>query len=318
MVLIISKKMNKKCYFFIDDTIWVFRDLTRQRPASLFDNPFLKLMKEAHDKYGMKVQLNLFYRTDFFYGEDEFSLDEMTDAYKAEWEEASDWLKFGFHAKQEFPDYPYINADYETVKINLDKTKKEVFRFAGENSFTYGCCSHWLPVSKEGVKALRDGGIRLLACSSGEKTEYTGDPDSLPYGHSFRLLHNRKPETMLYNRGGLNKAIANSICGYNHLTEEEAEKYRFSIGAIYDEETDMYFREFTNAPTLNLCDEDYVVNGIQKNIGKEFIGYATHEQYFYPDYLNYQSDYSAKVLAAAKTLYENGYEYFFIDEMLNK
>ena len=197
MVLIISKKMNKKCYFFIDDTIWVFRDLTRQRPASLFDNPFLKLMKEAHDKYGMKVQLNLFYRTDFFYGEDEFSLDEMTDAYKAEWEEASDWLKFGFHAKQEFPDYPYINADYETVKINLDKTKKEVFRFAGENSFTYGCCSHWLPVSKEGVKALRDGGIRLLACSSGEKTEYTGDPDSLPYGHSFRLLHNRKPETLL-------------------------------------------------------------------------------------------------------------------------
>ena len=58
----------KKAYFFIDDTIWVFRDLTRKRPASLFDNPFMKMLKGAHDKYGMKVQLNVFYRTDTYYG----------------------------------------------------------------------------------------------------------------------------------------------------------------------------------------------------------------------------------------------------------
>lgn len=47
--------MNKKAYFFIDDTIWAFRDIARQKPASIFDQPFLALMKEAHDKYGMKV-----------------------------------------------------------------------------------------------------------------------------------------------------------------------------------------------------------------------------------------------------------------------
>ena len=51
----------KKAYFFIDDTIWVLRDITRERPASLFDNPFLKMLKANHDKYGMKVQLNIFY-----------------------------------------------------------------------------------------------------------------------------------------------------------------------------------------------------------------------------------------------------------------
>ena len=65
-----SIDMNKKAYFFIDDTIWAFRDIARQKPASIFDQPFLALMKEAHDKYGMKVQLNLFYKTDFFYGHD--------------------------------------------------------------------------------------------------------------------------------------------------------------------------------------------------------------------------------------------------------
>ena len=41
----------KKAYFYIDDIIWVFRDITRQKPKKLFDNPFLGMLKNAHDKY---------------------------------------------------------------------------------------------------------------------------------------------------------------------------------------------------------------------------------------------------------------------------
>ena len=108
--------MNKKAYFYIDDVIWLFRDLTRMRPKSIYDNAFMKVLKKAHDLYGMKVQLNVFLRTDFYYGNDEFYLAETPDCYKAEFEEASDWLKFGFHSKQEFPDYPFVNASYEDVK----------------------------------------------------------------------------------------------------------------------------------------------------------------------------------------------------------
>ena len=103
----------KKAYFYIDDTLWVLRDITRQKPATLFDNPFMKMLKTAHDKYGLKVQLNLFYRTDSFYGYDMFSLADVTDAYKAEFEANSDWLKMAFHAFEEFPDYPHVNASYE-------------------------------------------------------------------------------------------------------------------------------------------------------------------------------------------------------------
>ena len=53
--------MDKNSTFVIDDVIWVFRDLTRQKPASLFDNPFLNMLREAHDTYGLKVQLNIFF-----------------------------------------------------------------------------------------------------------------------------------------------------------------------------------------------------------------------------------------------------------------
>ena len=37
----------KRAYFYIDDVIWLFRDLTRQRPASLFDNFMLKQLKKS-------------------------------------------------------------------------------------------------------------------------------------------------------------------------------------------------------------------------------------------------------------------------------
>ena len=71
--------MNKKFHFFIDDVIWSLRDLTRIKPQSMFDIPFFKVLKNAHDRYGMKVQLNLFYRTSAYYGNDDFCLADVTD-----------------------------------------------------------------------------------------------------------------------------------------------------------------------------------------------------------------------------------------------
>ena len=46
------KLSGKKASFFIDDAIWFLRDLTRQRPKSLFDNPFLAPLKSATTSMG--------------------------------------------------------------------------------------------------------------------------------------------------------------------------------------------------------------------------------------------------------------------------
>lgn len=163
--------MEKQAFFFIDDVIWVMRDLTRQRPASMFDNPFMKMLKKGHDDYGMTVQLNLFYRTDFFYGNDEFTLADMTDAYKSEFEANTNWLRLAFHAKQEFPDYPYVNAAYDDVKANYEAIVGEIKRFAGEDSVSPAICPHWLPISKAGCKALADCGVKFITPSAGETAE---------------------------------------------------------------------------------------------------------------------------------------------------
>ncbi|MBQ8746459.1 MAG: hypothetical protein IJZ08_01155 [Clostridia bacterium] len=306
----------KNALFYIDDVIWVFRDLTREHPASMFDNPFMNMLKTAHDRYGMKVQLNVFYRTDFYYGNDEFSLADMTDAYKAEWEAASDWLKLGFHAKQEFPDYPYINATYDTVKSNLDAVKKEIFRFAGENTFAYAHVTHWLPMSRAGVQALYDGGIRLMTVSTGEKLNEDEYMDKLPYGHKGRLLQNRQPETGIFVRETLDESIHFSACGYNHCTPAVMKPHWHNFGVHKDEATGMCFKKFCTGPILNCCPYEQIESEFAPLLDSEYLGYALHEQYFYPDYYAYQSDYAEKIYRAAEIVSGAGFAYFFPQDIM--
>lgn len=309
--------MNKKAHFLIDDVIWVLRDITRSKPASLFDNPFIKALKTAYEKYGVKTQLNLFYRTSAFYGNDDFCLTEVPETYKGEWESASDWLKMSFHAKEEFPDYPYVNATYEDVYSTFKKVEKEVIRFAGEQSFTYGYCPHWNSVSKEGVKALYDCGVRIMDVSVGNAFEWDGNHNSLPYGHSMRLLHNRQPETRVYSRGGPDVAINNSVCGYNHLTLDQLNATKGTMKSIYDQETGMSFKKF-HLPdlTLNLMKLSEVEGIFAPFIGNEYVGICTHEQYFYEDYLAYQSDYADKIYKMGEIMHKSGYEFIFADELI--
>lgn len=310
---------GKKVCYYCDDVIWLYRDLARQRPKSLFDNPFLKNLKEAHDRYGLKVQLNSFWRTDFFYGMDEFTLAEMPDDWKKEWQANRDWLRIGFHSLQEFPDYPFINADYDDMVAVVEKIRREVARFAGEEVFTYGAVCHWGTCSKDACRALKDLGFKVLLASCGPRKRYDGDPSVLPYGHAMRLLQNRKPETALYTRLSEDTAINSSIGGYNNLTYGQAKRTFGVFDCVKDKVTGMCFKELEDyqplAAGINLYTIETMTAAFKKVIGNEFLVYSNHEQYFYRDYLAYQADYAEKVLAAARLLKENGYEYFFFEEL---
>lgn len=310
--------MEKKCLYFCDDVIWVFRDLARKKPASLFANPFLYVLKKANEKFGLKTQLNVFYCTDNYYGNDDFNLSEMPDTYKDEWKANSSWLKIAFHARQEFPDYPYVNASYEQVTEDFLKIKKEVIRFAGEESFTKAIVPHWLPLSYDGCRALYDQGIRTVSATYGERKEYSGDPNTLPYGHAQRLLTNRKPETAVFTRDTNNEAIKSSICGYNHVDDIEAyEKILPTTRGIKDEKTGLIFKRACNGICLNLFTPDTLKNELSRMIEEkyEYIGVGNHEQYFYEDYMAYQPDYAEKIYIMAETLKNKGYECIFIENL---
>ncbi len=303
----------KKVQFFIDDVLWVFRDLTREKPVSLFDNEYMAVLKKAHDEYGVKVQLNTFYRTSFWYGDDEFSLSEMTGAYKREWKENADWLKIGFHSKEEWPDYPYINADYSLVDSNFKLIKGEVVRFAGENSFAKSVVPHWAPISREGIQALYDNGIRVCYATYGERFEYD-EKTEFPYGHSFRLLHNRKKETGVYNKVTRDKAVAKALCAYNHVHEDEYMSCMGKLKTVRDSETGMCYTTAAQA-VLNHIPLEILTDELSKFTGQEYLSIGNHEQYYYPDYYAYQPDYAEKIYEMGKFMKENGFEFIFAEEL---
>ena len=305
----------KRAYFYIDDVIWLFRDLTRQRPASLFDNPFLALLEKCHRLYGAKFQLNVFYRTDFYYGDDEFTLAEMTDAYRAEFEAASQWLKLGFHSKQEFPDYPFINASYADARAIFERIRGEIFRFAGEKTFAYGVTPHWGPISREACIAFRDCGAKVLWASYGPKEPYCGGADALPYGHAGRLLQNRQPETMLYHRGTMDVAIDRSICGYNHLSQEVGDALFGTLDTYTDPATGIRMKPVEMDVTVNLMTSQNLDARVGQFLDREYLCIDSHEQYFYPDYYAYQPDYAAKTLRACELAAGAGYTFFFLEEL---
>ena len=303
--------------FFIDDAIWFLRDLARKRPKSLFDNDFLRPLKEAHDRFGLKLQINLFYRTDFFYGMDEFTLAEVPDSYKAEWQASKDWLKLGFHSLQEFPDYPWVNIDYADVKKLFGMIKGEIDRFAGEGVFTTALVPHWCPMSKDGCRALKDCGIRLMECSVGPRYRYDGDRSRLPYGHALRIENNRKPESAFFWRDSRDTAILSSLCSYNHISSKQEAATGQSRAYILDPETGMAFKHlFNDAPVLNLVDVPTLKNDTAKLIGKEHLVFSDHEQYFFKDYFAYQPDYMAKVMAMSEMMAANGYRFIFVEDLL--
>ncbi len=306
--------MEKKAAFFIDDVIWVFRDLTRQRPRSLWDNPYMAMFKKAHDEYGVKTQLNLFYRTSFYYGDDEFSLADMTDAYKAEFEAASDWLKLGFHSKEEFPDYPFINADYSTVDNVFRRIYNEICRFAGAGSFAKSVVPHWIPISKEGLRALADNGICVTYASYGVKGEWDGNHSSLPYGWSARLLQNKKPESSIYQKHTMVASMTKSLCSYNHISEEEHDAIATKLATVKDKELDMCYMPSAHM-ILNNVKLPVLENELSKYVGNEFISVGNHEQYFYPDYYAYQPDYAEKIYTMGKVLRDAGYSFMFMEEL---
>ena len=319
----IRRKKNipgKRAAFYIDDVIWVFRELAATTPKSCWEHRFLGHLKEAHEKYGLKVQLNVFFRDDFYYGARtaEFTLRDMPELWRDEFQAAKSWLKFGFHSLQEFPDYPWINASYDDVKYTWEITRREVERFAGPGMFALAVTPHWGPMSKEGCIALKDCGAKVVWVSRGRRWEYDGNRSLLPYGHAMRIENFRKPETAIYWRGGGGDDISVSACGYNHLMASEVAKTRGTYNWVHDKATGVNFKAFSMGGTcLNLLELKDVEAAMARNGEPEFYIHATHEEYFYKHYFAYQSDYCEKTFKAVKWMHDHGYEYAFIEDSVD-
>ncbi len=273
-----------------DDNILFLQDITanKDKYKSIFDNPYLALYKKAHDRFGAKVHLNLFY--EFIPNErifsdkrrEYFNLSMMTDKFKHEFEQNSDWLKLAFHANSEFPDKPYKNATAEKIREDYEKVCREIVRFAGESSISNTTTVHWGEANRECVRALHALGLRSL-------TGY------------FRRTREGAPSVSYYFDG-------------------EALDHIGSRDFWYDGEEDMIFAQIDLV--LNEKSYDSVMKELPRVADDPrrggFISLMIHEQYFYSDYRRHLPDFEARVLDACAYLASRGYKGVHISEITGK
>ncbi len=144
--------------FFVDDTIWMFRDIARQQATSrsIYDNAYLAFFRGLYERYGTLTHMHIYYATDGF------TLDQMPARYKGEWRAAAEWLRLSFHAYADKPDFPHRNAGYEKTLRDYRLVTDQICRFAGEELLSPSTVPHWNEISVDGVRALRSQGCRIL------------------------------------------------------------------------------------------------------------------------------------------------------------
>lgn len=171
--------------FSVDDNIIFLKDITYSGYNSIFENPYLSMYKRLHEKYGLKVQLNLFYQTQT----GDFNLSAMSEKYRNEWIENSNWLQLSFHSRSELPMPPYKNSGYDEVYNDCKLVQDEIIRFAGEQTLNLYTTIHCCQTTEDGVLALNDAGVCGLVGIFGTK-ENPRDSYDLKY-EDYKVLFDK-------------------------------------------------------------------------------------------------------------------------------
>ncbi len=269
------KSFAGKYRLSLDDTIWFLRDIAfnKDQYRSIFENPYLGFLKKVHDAYGTKIHINIYYQTEGF------NLSQMPAKYKGEWRENAEWLRLSFHALQNEPDNPYVNAGYEEMRRDCEMVMEQVRRFAGEELTGPVTTLHWGEATVEGCRALRDAGFKCLV------GDFNVDNELPPVSYYLEVEKRRH----------INKRF---------IWKDNREDIVFVRSSII---VDCHKLDAI-APFLDNVFEDPHKSA--------YIDLLIHEQYFYPYYTAYQPDYKEKVLTAVGWAVERGYKPAFLSECI--
>ena len=113
------------------------------------------MYRRLHEEFGLKVQLNLFYRMK------DFDLSKMSAAYCKEWAENADWLKLSFHSQLENVN-PYEFSGYDEVYEDCKRVHEQIVRFAAPEALASTTTVHCCLTTKDGLRAMEANGVKGL------------------------------------------------------------------------------------------------------------------------------------------------------------
>ena len=139
-----------KAHISCDDFNSILKEVAESEITSIWENPIFAFMKSMNAKYGAVFSLYLFTRYP------NFDISNFPSIYKNELSRASNWLKFGFHCRE---DLHYVNFTKDIVVQDYQECLNEIIRFAGEGSIDYMPRIHYYSLNRETVNELNSLGL---------------------------------------------------------------------------------------------------------------------------------------------------------------
>ncbi len=159
----------KQAHISFDDVFMSLRFLTRNAPSSVFDMKFFGFLKRMHEEHDAVFSLYAFYT------DGEFTLDMIPRKYGLEFQQAADWLKFGFHAAVH---------KHNALSLGVDDFNAALERFigavSGRISVKSACNSvrlHNWAATAEQVSVMQSHNIRTLFCRDNKGISYDLTPE---------------------------------------------------------------------------------------------------------------------------------------------
>ena len=262
----------------LDDNIWFLQDIAKNQDTytSIFDNEYLAMYKRLHEEYGAKFHVNIYYTCPEHGG---FSLPELSDKFKAEWQSANDWLTLSFHAYANDPGWPYMNSTYEEIYSHCKAVMDEIERFAGYRGAV--TTIHFAEATDDCIRALYDLGIRAIL----------GD---------YSLDKNGKPQICYH----ATQEQFDTVRKYCFWKNPETKMIMFPCDTVLN----MYTME-------KMLEEIEWFNSTYPD--RSFMDLLIHEQYFYKDYSHYKPDYEDRLRAGIEWCLSHGYTPALVKEIFD-
>ena len=274
----------------IDDNSFVFTDLARSRPARAFDHFYLAGLKKLHQQYGSKVILKCFFCND--HDPDKFTLDQMPDIYKSEFEDNADWLHLAFHARSEFPDRPYQHCSAQRLAGDFDAVNREIIRFAGEKSCSPPTNVHWAMLEPANFHVMKEHGVKILT--------------------SGGFMANR-----LFVDGAVEEIAGNS-CDIGFFYEQDVTHHMLKKRVFFDPDYELFLSRTFFCFNIDTPQEIEAKirkeHECSKENGCEIMEAIGHEQYAYDFYGNFLPDYFERLETCCRIPTELGYAPVFFQD----
>lgn len=164
---------SKVFHLSIDDTIECFKNISENKYDSIFDDELFSWLKGLHERYGVVVSLYCYYEND------NYGLFNVSDSYRQDFEQNSNWLRFGFHTRN-------ANTTYENQDIIEDYKKciYELERITGKQSIDNVVRLQSYRGSKKNIEAISEiqiQPVKGLLTADDDRQSYYLDKETNDY-----------------------------------------------------------------------------------------------------------------------------------------